>query len=86
MSLRERIRIVIFEAETPAGKLFDVALLVAIVLSVLVVMLESVASFRARHGLALDVAEWTFTILFTGEYLLRLACVPPSSSAPSRSS
>jgi voltage-gated potassium channel len=73
---RERIRVVIFEAETPAGKAFDVALLVAIVASVVAVMLDSVASMRARYGVALDVAEWLFTLLFTFEYLLRLACVP----------
>jgi len=73
---RERVRLVIFEADTPAGKAFDVALLVAILSSVVAVMLESVAAIRARHGLALDVAEWTFTLLFTLEYLLRLICVP----------
>jgi voltage-gated potassium channel len=73
---RERTRVVIFEADTPAGKAFDVALLVAILSSVVVVMLESVATIRARHGLSLDVAEWGFTLLFTVEYLLRLVCVP----------
>jgi voltage-gated potassium channel len=73
---RERARVVIFEADTPAGKAFDVALLVAILSSVVAVMLESVATIRARHGLALDVAEWIFTLLFTVEYLLRLVCVP----------
>ena len=73
---RERLRIVIFEADTPAGKAFDVALLLAIVMSVLVVMLDSVASLRARYGLALDVAEVSFTILFTLEYVLRLISVP----------
>ena len=72
----ERVRVVIFEADTPAGKAFDVALLLAILSSVVAVMLESVASIRARHGLALDVAEWVFTLLFTLEYLLRLICVP----------
>jgi len=81
---RERTRIVIFEADTPAGKAFDVALLVAIVASVLSVILESVASIRAEHARVLDVAEWTFTILFTVEYVLRLVCVPrPASYAGS---
>ena len=73
---RERLRVIIFEADTPAGKAFDVALLVAILTSVVAVMLDSVASIRAAYGHALDVAEWTFTILFTLEYALRLVCVP----------
>jgi voltage-gated potassium channel len=73
---RERLRVIIFEADTPAGKAFDVALLVAIVCSVLAVMLESVASVRANHGRALFLAEWFFTLLFTVEYALRLVCVP----------
>jgi voltage-gated potassium channel len=72
---RERARIIIFEADTPAGKVFDVALLVAIGLSVLAVMLESVGSIEARHGDSLRAAEWVITLLFSVEYLLRLACV-----------
>ncbi len=66
---------VIFLADTPVGKAFDVALLVAIVLSIGTVMLESVDSFRAAHGTLLWVLEWGFTLLFTAEYLLRLLCV-----------
>lgn len=66
---------VIFEADTPAGKAFDVALLVAIVLSVMAVSLESVAPVRAAFGRELRVAEWVFTVLFTVEYILRLICV-----------
>lgn len=72
---RFRIHQVIFEADTPAGKAFDVALLVAIVLSVTAVLLESVAQVRAEYGELLRAVEWTFTILFTAEYLLRLASV-----------
>jgi voltage-gated potassium channel len=75
LSWRERTRVVIFEAETPAGKTFDVALLVVIVLSIVAVMLESVEGIRTLHGPALRVAEWVFTGLFTVEYVLRLACV-----------
>jgi voltage-gated potassium channel len=72
---RDRLYEVIFEADTPAGKAFDVLLLWSIVLSVLVVMLESVASIRARYGDALYAVEWGFTILFTIEYLCRLVSV-----------
>lgn len=83
-SWRERIRVVIFEIGTPAGKLFDVMLLLAILLSVLAIMLESVESIRAEHGPALKRAEWIFTGLFTVEYLLRLISVPrPSAYARS---
>jgi voltage-gated potassium channel len=64
-----------FEADTPAGKTFDVALLLAIVLSVLAVMLESVSSIRAAHGTSLLRLEWFLTLLFTVEYGLRLASV-----------
>jgi voltage-gated potassium channel len=66
---------VIFEAETPAGKAFDVALLIAIVLSVVAVMLDSVGEIRAAYGPALQVVEWLFTILFSLEYVLRLISV-----------
>jgi voltage-gated potassium channel len=70
-----RLHEIIFEADTPAGKAFDLALLVAIVLSVLAVLLESVSSIREQYGPLLRATEWFFTILFTVEYLLRLICV-----------
>ena len=73
---RETLRVIIFEADTPAGKAFDVALLVTIMISVSVVMAESVAPIRERFALALDITEWTFTLLFTVEYVLRLMAVP----------
>lgn len=66
---------IIFEADTPAGKAFDVGLLLAILLSVVVVLLESIADVRARHGALLRNAEWAFTIIFTLEYVLRLLCI-----------
>jgi voltage-gated potassium channel len=75
MTRRERWREIIFEADTPAGKAFDVWLLAAIVASIAAVMLESVASVRERAGDALRIAEWSFTLLFTAEYLARLAVV-----------
>ena len=73
--LKERLHEIIFEAETQAGKAFDVALLIAIIASVLVVMLESVKSYQTNFGEVLYVLEWIFTIFFTIEYLLRLYCV-----------
>jgi voltage-gated potassium channel len=66
---------IIFEADTPAGRRFDLLLLVAIVSSVLVVLLESVASVRARAGPTLRALEWAFTALFTVEYVIRLVTV-----------
>ena len=66
---------VIFESDTPAGKAFDVSLLIAIGLSVVVVMLESVKPLEAQYGTLLRTLEWIFTALFTLEYITRLSCV-----------
>jgi voltage-gated potassium channel len=73
--LRRRLFHIIFESDTPAGRAFDLVLLIAIVVSVAVVLLDSVASVAARHGRLLGALEWMFTLLFTAEYLARLACV-----------
>lgn len=72
---QQRLHEIIFEADTALGKLFDVVLLVSIVLSVLVVMLDSVTLIRARYGPILVALEWMFTALFTVEYILRLLSV-----------
>lgn len=72
---RRWLYVVIFESDTPAGKGFDLGLLAAICLSVLVVVLESVKSIRAEHAILLRDLEWVFTILFTIEYFARLLCV-----------
>ena len=66
---RDRLHQIIFEADTPKGKAFDIALLIAILLSVLVVMLESVGSIEEKYGALLFTLEWVFTILFTIEYV-----------------
>ncbi|MEZ4915181.1 MAG: ion transporter [Chitinophagales bacterium] len=66
---------IIFEADTPAGKSFDVWLLVLILLSLVIVTLESVESIDLVWGKWLNVAEWTITILFTIEYILRIISV-----------
>ena len=72
---RVRAYDIIFEAETPAGRAFDVGLIAAILLSVAIVMLDSVQSVAATHGAAFRRLEWFFTILFCVEYVLRLASV-----------
>ena len=69
---RYKLHEVIFEADTPAGKTFDVLLLLFIVLSVIAVLLDSVASIHNKYGDILLMAEWIFTILFTLEYILRI--------------
>jgi voltage-gated potassium channel len=73
--IREKLHEIIFEAETLEGKAFDVALMITIILSVIAVLLESVAGVRARYGTWLRAFEWLMTILFTIEYCLRLFCV-----------
>ena len=74
--LQENLYRIIFEADTPAGKLFDVLLIISIKLSVLVVMLDSVSAMSQVYGNILINLEWFFTLLFTAEYLLRLYCQP----------
>lgn len=69
---RGKVYEIIFGTETPAGRLFDVILLYAIILSVGVVMLESVESIGTRYSKELHFLEWFFTILFTTEYILRI--------------
>ena len=73
--MHERLREIIFEADTPAGKAFDVGLLLCIIFSVLAVLLDSVAEYHLRYGAIFRAVEWAFTILFTLEYLLRLVTI-----------
>lgn len=72
---KEKIHEIIFEADTPMGKAFDVTLLILIMASVVVVMLESVQHLQADYSNLFYALEWGFTIIFTIEYLLRLYCV-----------
>lgn len=72
---RLRLYIIIFEADTRAGRWFDMLLIWAILASVTVVVLDSMADIHARHASTLYVLEWVFTFAFSAEYLLRLACV-----------
>ena len=75
VGMRRSIYTIIFEADTTAGKHFDVFLVAAILFSILVVVIGSVPLVEARYGPQLNVVEWAFTLLFTGEYFARLACV-----------
>lgn len=72
---RSKVYEIIFEAETPLSKLFDVVLLVTIFLSVLVVIVESISSIRINYGAVLRQIEWCFTFIFTIEYVLRIISV-----------
>jgi len=72
---RLRLYTIIFEADTRAGRAFDLILIGFILTSVAVVVLDSMASVHQRHGRWLKGVEWFFTIAFTIEYIARLACV-----------
>ncbi|PCH91625.1 MAG: ion transporter [Bacteroidetes bacterium] len=72
---RLQVHTVIFGYDTPLGKLFDVTLVTAIILSVIVVMLDTVEPFSAKYGSILHALEWFFTIIFTLEYVARILVV-----------
>ncbi len=73
--LRHSLYTIIYQANTPAGKGFDILLILCILASVLVMVLDSVASLNQRHGEFFLLAEWFFTGLFTVEYVLRIFCI-----------
>ncbi|MDG2047278.1 MAG: ion transporter [Halioglobus sp.] len=75
-ALQKRFFDVIFGTESPAGKWFDIALIIVIIASVAVIMLESVGTPSAKHALLYLKLEWMFTLLFTVEYLIRIWCTP----------
>jgi voltage-gated potassium channel len=70
--LRKELRVIIFGTHTPAGRLFDIVLIVLILLSIALVFLESVLEIRDTYGIWIRGAEWTITVLFTIEYFVRL--------------
>jgi voltage-gated potassium channel len=72
---RNSLHEIIFEADTTAGKTFDIVLIVSIMLSILTVMLDSVKWFNSRYATPIHIAEWCFTVFFTIEYILRLLSV-----------
>lgn len=72
---RQHLYRIIYQANTPAGKWFDIALIFFILLSVISVMLGSVTRIYAEYGSWLHHSEWFFTVLFTIEYILRIVCI-----------
>ena len=73
-ALRERLRVIIFQSDTPLGKLFDIALLISIVASILLVVVESLQAMPPTAKLIFTILEYVFTFFFTLEYLCRLYC------------
>lgn len=72
---RSKLHEIIYEADTPTGKLFDVVLLIAILASIVLVMLESISAFDAKYHDFLNISEWIITILFSIEYIARIVSV-----------
>jgi len=73
--IRAKLHTIIYEADTPAGKFFDLSLIFIILISVVAVMLESVSSIKIQHGELLAIIEWIVTIFFTFEYIGRIIAV-----------
>lgn len=76
ISRREQLRIVIFQTDTPKGRRFDQVLLAVILLSLIVVILDSIPAVHINYGALLAYIEWAFTAVFIVEYALRLYCSP----------
>ncbi|MEZ4856550.1 MAG: ion transporter [Gelidibacter sp.] len=72
---KTKLHEIIYEADTPAGKLFDIILLIVIVASIVLVMLESVKGIDAQYHDILNISEWVITILFSLEYIARIITV-----------
>ena len=78
--LKENIKSVIFGTTTPAGKVFDIILIISILVSIILVMLDSIAVYHDTYGKTFYLFEWVLTILFTIEYGLRIYCIRLPSS------
>ena len=74
-SWRATLHEIIYGTHTPAGRWFDIILLIVIVYSVVVVMLESVPRYDEKYHEFFNISEWVVTILFTLEYILRIVCI-----------
>ena len=72
---RQKIHDVIYEADTPAGKIFDITLIILIIISVILVALETVGWINDKYSNFFNTAEWIITILFTIEYILRVISI-----------
>jgi voltage-gated potassium channel len=72
---RSKIYRIIYHADTPVGKWFDIILILAIVISVLTIILDSVVHLNLKYGKLFKILEWFFTLLFTIEYILRIICI-----------
>jgi len=79
-NLKSKLHTIIYEADTPMGKLFDVVLLILILVSVILVMLESVTSIDTHYHDFLYFGEWVITIFFTIEYILRIITVKKAAN------
>ncbi|NYS61559.1 ion transporter [Vreelandella salicampi] len=73
--LRTRLFHLIFESDTPASKAFDIVLIIAILISVAALLLDSIEAYHARFGTVFRYIEWGFTLLFTVELALRVYCL-----------
>lgn len=73
--LRTRLFHIIFESDTPGAKAFDLALIIAILMSVAVILLSSVEAYATRYGAIFFYVEWAFTLLFTIELAVRIYCL-----------
>ena len=76
---RRKLHEIIYGTSTPAGKLFDIVLLIVILYSVVIVMLESVPRYDNKYHDFFNISEWVVTILFTIEYILRIVCIQKPS-------
>ena len=73
--VRRKIHNVIFEADTPAGQVFDISLIIVIIISVILVALETIGWINQKYHVIFNIAEWVITALFTLEYILRIYSV-----------
>ena len=74
-SWKHKLHEILYEADTPSGKVFNIALFIVIIASIVFVMLESIESIDAKYHTFLDIAEWVITILFSLEYIARIITV-----------
>ena len=77
---KRKLHVIIYGTHTPAGRLFDILLLVLILYSIIIVMLESVPRFDSKYHEFLNISEWVVTILFSIEYILRIVCIKRPTS------